>query len=217
MVRRTSKTCAWSNPSLVAAGLPFAVALSSRDRGLTATHVESSSCRPGTASRQVIVGGRREAHIPTKHPPTCQEARVPLSDEHPSWPSRPQEPSRQGPRPPVGLILRVRDRQAFERLATRGSRIRRTALWCTWCHEPESTGTSVAFAFGRAFGPAVARNRIRRRLRAILRDLDGCSPLPPGLLLVGGKAELIELTFDQLRIETSALLDEVRRRVAGNA
>jgi ribonuclease P protein component len=75
----------------------------------------------------------------------------------------------------------------------------------------------VAFAFGRAFGPAVARNRIRRRLRAILRDLDQSSPLPPGVLLLGGRSQLIELTFDQLRAETAELLREVRSRAEVNA
>lgn len=74
----------------------------------------------------------------------------------------------------------------------------------------------MAFAFNRAFGPAVARNRIRRRLRAILRELDGATPLPPGILLVGGNSQLIELTFDQLRMETVALLGELRRRTAGD-
>ncbi len=72
----------------------------------------------------------------------------------------------------------------------------------------------MAFAFGRAYGHAVARNRIRRQLQAILRDLDRSTPLPPGLMLFGGKPQLAELTFDQLRVETTALLAEIRRRTA---
>lgn len=162
-------------------------------------------------------GGRREAHIPAQHPSPSQEARVPQPHEHSRRSCRAQEPPRQGPRPPVGLIHRIRDRHAFARLTARGSRIRRTALWCTWCPEPESSATSVAFAFGRAYGPAVARNRIRRRLRAILRDLDQATPLPPGLLLFGGKPQLTELTFDQLTAETTLLLTEIRRRAASNS
>ena len=74
----------------------------------------------------------------------------------------------------------------------------------------------MAFTFGRAYGPAVARNRIRRRLRAILRELDRSTPLPPGLLLFGGKPQLIELTFDQLQEEVTQLMSEVRRRAASN-
>ena len=75
----------------------------------------------------------------------------------------------------------------------------------------------MAFTFGRAYGPAVARNRIRRRLRAILRELDRSAPLPPGLLLFGGKPQLIELTFDQLQAEMTLLVSEIRRRTASNS
>lgn len=39
----------------------------------------------------------------------------------------------------------------------------------------------MAFAIGRQVGGAVVRNRLRRRLRAVLRSLD----LAPGAYLVG--------------------------------
>lgn len=197
--------------------MTLAVALSGRDRGPVSVAPHTDTVRIGPALHPAgHRGGRREAYIPAQHPSSSEEARLPCPHEHPRRPRRAQEPSRQGPRPPVGLIHRIRDRHAFRRLAARGSRIRRTALWCTWCHEPESTGTSVAFAFGRASGPAVARNRIRRRLRAILRDIDRADPLPPGLLLLGGKPQAIELTFDELRAETMVLIREIRRRVASS-
>jgi len=108
------------------------------------------------------------------------------------------------------LIHRIRERSAFERLARDGTRIRRSALWCTWCPDPDSTATCVAFAFSRAFGPAVHRNRIRRRLRAILAELDRQQPLPPGLLLIGGRPRLLEHTFEKLTAETTALVQQLR-------
>jgi ribonuclease P protein component len=107
------------------------------------------------------------------------------------------------------LIGRIRDRHAFTRLAQEGTRIRRSALWCTWCPDPHSTSTSVAFAITRAFGPAVTRNRLRRRLRALIAEVDRTAPLPPGLLLVGARAPAIELTFDQLRHELIGLLAQI--------
>jgi ribonuclease P protein component len=162
--------------------------------------------RPGSR------GGRREAYISTQHPPTCQEARVPLSHEHPRRPCRAQEPSRQGPRPTVGLIGRIRERHAFVRLGREGTRIRRSALWCIWCPDPDSTATSIAFAINRAYGPAVTRNRLRRRLRSILHELDRAEATPPALLLIGARPEAIELTFDQLRSEMTALIDQIRRQ-----
>jgi ribonuclease P protein component len=59
----------------------------------------------------------------------------------------------------------------------------------------------VAFAIGRAFGPAVTRNRLRRRLRAICRTLTVSGDLPPGLLLIGATPAANELTYDQLKME----------------
>ena len=159
---------------------------------------------------RVLGGGRREAYISAQHTPTCQEARVPLAHEHPCRTCRAQEPPRQGPRPTLGLIDRIRERHAFARLGREGTRIRRSALWCTWCPDPASTTTSVAFAITRAYGPAVNRNRLRRRLRSILRELDRSEPLPPILLLIGVRPQPIELTFDRLRDELTVLIGEIR-------
>jgi ribonuclease P protein component len=102
------------------------------------------------------------------------------------------------------LIDRIRSRDAFRRLTQDGTRIRRSALWCTWCPEPSTTTTSVAFALSRALGSAVTRNRLRRRLRAILRETE--STLPGGMLLIGATPRIFELTFDQLRSEVQQLL-----------
>jgi ribonuclease P protein component len=102
------------------------------------------------------------------------------------------------------LIDRIRGRDAFRRLTYDGTRIRRSALWCTWCPDPSTTTTSVAFSLGRALGPAVTRNRLRRRLRAILREEQ--ARMPGGLLLIGANSRAVELTFDQLRRELQQLL-----------
>jgi len=102
------------------------------------------------------------------------------------------------------LIHRIRGRDAFRRLAHDGMRIRRPALWCIWCPDPSTSTTSVAFAVGRALGPAVSRNRLRRRLRAILSELE--PSLAGGQLLIGANPSAGELTFEQLRAETQELL-----------
>lgn len=52
----------------------------------------------------------------------------------------------------------------------------------------------VAFAIGRPVGSAVRRNRVRRRIRAILSD----SEVPPGVLLIGASPRVGELTYDEL-------------------
>jgi ribonuclease P protein component len=53
----------------------------------------------------------------------------------------------------------------------------------------------VGFAIGRAAGPAVERNRVRRRLREILRTVD----LSPGLYLFGLATPARDTTFDVLQ------------------
>ena len=69
----------------------------------------------------------------------------------------------------------------------------------------------MAFAIGRAYGPAVERNRLRRRLRAILRELDRDQELPPGLLLIGTTPTSIELTFDRLSETVTSMVAEMRQ------
>jgi ribonuclease P protein component len=68
----------------------------------------------------------------------------------------------------------------------------------------------VAFAIGRATGSAVQRNRLRRRLREILRRHD----LPPGLYLFGAHARACERTFVELDQTVDRLLTTVRSRTS---
>lgn len=108
------------------------------------------------------------------------------------------------------MIRRIRDRGTFQRLTSHGVRLRRSVLWCRWCPDPEQTATTVAFAINRACGPAVVRNRTRRRLREALRTIDQIDPLPPGALLIGTKPAATELTFEQLSSELAAMIRQLR-------
>ena len=68
----------------------------------------------------------------------------------------------------------------------------------------------VAFAIGRALGPAVTRNKLRRRLRAILVELDRQGLVPSALMLIGATPAAKELTFDQLRQNVVDLLSAMQ-------
>jgi ribonuclease P protein component len=149
-------------------------------------------------------GGLREAHLPTEQSSPRQEARLPPPDEHPRRASRAEGTSRQGPAQPVGLIWRIRERSAFTRLANEGRRTRAGVLWCTYIPDPVATPPRVAYALGRAIGPAVVRNRLRRRLRAMLTT----ATLPPGFYLIGAQPTAVqrsrsELEFDLLKLVAS--------------
>jgi ribonuclease P protein component len=78
--------------------------------------------------------------------------------------------SAQGPaaqRPPQAerLIWRIRDRATFDALAT-GRRRRQGPISMTFLPGDPAVPPRVAYAIGKRVGPAVVRNRIRRRLRA---------------------------------------------------
>lgn len=69
----------------------------------------------------------------------------------------------------------------------------------------------MAFAIGRAYGPAVRRNRLRRRLRALLAELDRHETLPTGMMLISARpANDFELTFERARVDLTRLVELVR-------
>jgi len=69
----------------------------------------------------------------------------------------------------------------------------------------------VAFAVGKATGGAVVRNRVRRRLRAALRELLVAGRLPPGTYLLGAIAVVAQMPWSELLSSLSAAIDEVTR------
>jgi ribonuclease P protein component len=105
------------------------------------------------------------------------------------------------------LIDRVRERDAFVRLRRDGVRVRTDPLWCSFVLDSDLAPPQVAFAIGRAVGSAVSRNRLRRRLRAVLANSD----VPPGLYLIGARVPACERTFAEIERSTMQLLDKVRQ------
>jgi ribonuclease P protein component len=107
------------------------------------------------------------------------------------------------------LIWRVRERSAFRRLGVEGRRTRAGALWCTFVIDPTITPPQVAFAIGRAHGPAVVRNRLRRRLRALL----SAAPPPAGLYLFGAQPIAAQRSSAELAFDLQRLLGTCSRAV----
>jgi len=109
------------------------------------------------------------------------------------------------------LIWRLRERSTFGRLSAEGRRIRAGVLWCTFVLDPQGSATPprVAFALGRALGPAVTRNLVRRRLRSLLHTAESSGRLPPGDFLIGGHPAIAARSFPQLRADLQALLRQI--------
>jgi ribonuclease P protein component len=110
------------------------------------------------------------------------------------------------------LIWRIRERDAFSRLAREGRRARAGVLWCTFLHDPSASPPRVAFAIGRAIGSSVVRNRVRRRLRAVLTSNQPIAQLPPGWYLIGARPGIVDLSFAQLTREVIDLVSSVERQ-----
>jgi ribonuclease P protein component len=106
-------------------------------------------------------------------------------------------------------LWRITDRRSFEELRRRGRRVRRGPLTLTWLPPDAGAATppQAGFAIGRATGGAVVRNRVRRRLRAALRQLLVEDRLPAGTYLLGAQAEVATMPW-------SALVSEVADAVA---
>lgn len=98
-------------------------------------------------------------------------------------------------------LWRLTERTAFDELRRDGQRARRGPLSVTWlAPSPDAVPAPprVAFAIGRAAGGAVVRNRIRRRLRAALRELQVRGRLPGGSYLLSGRGDLATLPWAEL-------------------
>ena len=152
-----------------------------------------------------------EAYIPTKQPQTSEEARVPSPDVDTGRAGSPEGPAPQGPGSAVRLIWRVERRELF--VALRSARRGRSGPLAI-AHVPGDPAEPprVAFAVGRKLGGAVARNRVRRRLRALLRDPS--VPLAPGAYLIAAAPAAREASFRELDHD---LRKALARATAGRA
>jgi RNase P protein component len=165
-----------------------------------------------------------EAHISAERSQASQEARVSSSDGDPSRAGHLEGASPQGSQATVGLIWRVRGRTAFRDFNPprgtpshrRPSRARVGPITVSFLPGDAGEAPQVAYAIGRKFGNAVARNRIRRQLRTIVREQ--ALPVLPGRYLIGVAPLSTPLRFGDLRLNVMRALDSIgeqesRRRV----
>ncbi|HEX3424718.1 MAG TPA: ribonuclease P protein component [Acidimicrobiales bacterium] len=104
----------------------------------------------------------------------------------------------------------VRDRATFEALRRTGRRVKRGPITVTWVAGDPAEPPRVAYAIGRRAGGAVVRNRIRRRLRAITREVG--AQLRPGAYLFGATAAAASLPYGDLRATVCQALGALHRR-----
>jgi ribonuclease P protein component len=134
-----------------------------------------------------------EATVPAEQPAAGQAARIPAPDVDAGGSRHHQGTPRQGSRPAVGLIWRVRDRSSFAALG-QADRVRRGSLSVAWLDDGRPPPPRVAFAISKKVGSAVTRNRVRRRLRELARR----SQLAPGVWFVSASTGVGDAPFATL-------------------
>ncbi|MDQ2727383.1 MAG: ribonuclease P protein component [Actinomycetota bacterium] len=110
-------------------------------------------------------------------------------------------------------VWRVQRRSSFENFG-RGRRGRAGPITVSWVPGQPTEPPRVAYAIGKRVGPAVVRNRLRRRLRMIVREV--APTLPPGAYLIGAGPPAALSSYDELRtMVPQAIAISTRARRAG--
>ena len=74
------------------------------------------------------------------------------------------------------------------------------------------SAAEIAYAIRRSAGTAVARNRCRRRLRAILAQVDRDGGLAPGVYLIGVRDEAVAAPYRELEKWMSQAIEALARQ-----
>ncbi|MGB1506918.1 MAG: ribonuclease P protein component [Acidimicrobiales bacterium] len=103
------------------------------------------------------------------------------------------------------MIERLSGRPTFAELHARGTRTGRGPVRLVSCVD-FSQRVRIGYAIPRSVGSAVVRNRLRRRLRAVLAELDNEADLPGGNHLVRVSAPLTDWSHAKLRTTMADLM-----------
>jgi ribonuclease P protein component len=111
---------------------------------------------------------------------------------------------------------RIRSQPTFQSLRRPAGRARSGVVRAAFVAPDQSSTDAfplVAYTIGRRCGPAVRRNRIRRRLRSAVTIVS--AELPPGSYLVGADPDAHALPFPQLVAAVSEAMTLAARRGLG--
>lgn len=165
-----------------------------------------------------------QADVPAEQPSSAQEARLPSSDAYPCGSRDHRRPPWQGSSAPRGLsdpsdgdhlVLpasnRLRRSDDFRRAVRSGRRAaRRVVVLHVLAQAGEPGPARVGFVVNKAVGNAVLRNRVHRRLRAVLATR--LSDLPAGsLTVVRALPSSAAASYDELAADVDGALTRVLR------
>jgi ribonuclease P protein component len=147
-----------------------------------------------------------EANVSTEQPEARQASRLSPPDVDPGRSGHHQGASAEGSSPAVGLIWRIDRRDTFLSLR-QARRHRKGPITVSWVPGDPAEPPRVAYTIGRRVGSAVVRNRVRRRLRMLVRE--AAPRLRPGSYLIGAGPEAAHLSYNNLRTLLVKVLKEI--------
>jgi ribonuclease P protein component len=151
----------------------------------------------------------REAHVSAEQPEAQEASRLPGPHAYARRSGGAQGPTPARPHTPLGLIRRVRDRATFAALGT-AERHARGPIVVRFVPGETAGPARVAYAVSGA-PSAVARNRVRRRLRAAAARAER-SHDAGGAYLVSARPGAMTMPFDDLVDTLSSLFAAARGR-----
>jgi len=169
-----------------------------------------------------------QADVPAEQPSSAQEARLPSSDAYPCGSRDHRRPPWQGSSAPRGLsdssdgdhlVLpasnRLRRSDDFRRAVRSGRRAARRAVVLHVLAQADTVDAAgpprVGFVVNKAVGNAVLRNRVHRRLRAVLAAR--LPELPAGsLIVVRALPSSATASYDELAADVDGALSRVLHR-----
>lgn len=108
------------------------------------------------------------------------------------------------------VVWRIGDRATFEALRRTRIRARQGPVWMARVQADEQDDrVRVAYSVGRKVGSAVRRNKVRRRLRVVMRVLACSGSLVPGAYLVSAGPGADQIPFAELTGMVARLVDRI--------
>src|SRR4051812_15341653 len=152
-----------------------------------------------------------EAHLPAEQPRPQASARVPLPHGDHGRPQGPERPPRARPQE-AQRLANIRKRADF--LAANAGKRASTPGFILLVRDRKDSDPSmrVGFTVTKKIGGAVVRNRMKRRFRALAREIVAAKGFSGADHVMIGRANGIEREFAVLRSDLAGALDSLRRK-----
>jgi len=150
-----------------------------------------------------------EAHLPAEQPRPQASSRVPVPNGYPGRPQGPQRPSRPRPQEAQRLIV-LNKRSDF--LAANAGRRAATPGFVLLVRDREDGDPAkrIGFTVSRKIGKSVVRNRMKRRFRALAREILPQRGHAGSDHVMIGRSGGIERDFALLREDLARALEKAR-------